>query len=436
MAIGGDFVEELRWRGMLHDLMPGTQERLLKGPTAGYVGIDPTADSLHIGHLVSIMILKHFQRMGHKPVVLIGGATGLIGDPSGKSQERNLQSPDDVARNIAGIERQLRNLLDIGGGDFSVQLVNNAEWIGKYSFIDFIRIIGKHITVNYMMSKDSVKRRLSGEVGAEGLSFTEFSYQLIQAADFLHLRRDYGVELQMGGSDQWGNITTGAELVRRVDQAEVYGITCPLITKADGTKFGKTEQGNVWLSPELTSPYHFYQFWLNTPDDLAERFIKIYTMLGQVDVEEMVNAHKQQPHARTLQRALAEQVTDMVHGRQARYRAQQASEILFGKNTPGALRELDKATLLEVFEGVPRWKVPGGLIEAGVDVVSLLTEHSGVYSSKGECRRAIQGGGLGLNKERVESADLTVNSSFLLNGGLLLVQKGKKEYHILHTIDL
>ncbi len=421
---------------MLHDIMPGTQDRLRKGPTAGYVGIDPTADSLHIGHLVSIMILKHFQRMGHRPVVLLGGATGLIGDPSGKSQERNLLTPDDVARNITGIERQLRRLLDIGAGDFSVQLVNNAEWISRYSFIDFIRILGKHITVNYMMSKDSVKRRLSGEAGTAGLSFTEFSYQLIQAADFLHLRRDYGVELQMGGSDQWGNITTGAELVRRIDRADVYGITCPLITKADGTKFGKTEQGNVWLSPELTTPYRFYQFWLNVPDDLAVRFVKIYTMLGKTEVEEQVAAHSQQPGARMLQRLLAEQVTDMVHGREERQRAQRASGILFGKDTADALRELDRRTLLEVFEGVPRARISADLLQSGVDVISLLTEHSGVYSSKGECRRAIQGGGVSLNKQRVETIEQRVDASSLLSDGILLVQKGKKEYYILHTVDL
>ena len=428
-----NFVEELRWRGMLHDMMPGTEEFLQQGPTAGYVGIDPTASSLHIGHLVSIMLLRHFQRCGHRPVVLVGGATGMIGDPSGKSQERNLLSPEAIEEHIAGIRRQLEGLLDFSSESPNpATLVNNYDWIGRYSFLEFIREIGKHITVNYMMAKDSVQRRLSGEAGHDGLSFTEFTYQLIQGADFLHLRREHGVHLQMGGSDQWGNMTTGSELIRRIDRAEAYCLTCPLIKKSDGRKFGKTEQGNIWLDATLTTPYKFYQFWLNVSDEDAQRYLRIFTMLPRETIEALEAEHAKAPHQRAMQQALAREVTTMVHGRDEYEKAVSASAILFGKDTADALRSLDAATFLSVFEGVPRYELPASQLETPQPLVDVLTASCPVFPSKGDFRRCVQGGGLSINKRRVESTEATLTAEDALNGCYILVQKGKKEYHIIH----
>lgn len=431
-----NFIEELKWRGMIHDLTPNTEAHLLEAPRAAYVGIDPTADSLHIGHLVSVMILKHFQACGHSPVVLIGGATGMIGDPSGKSQERNLLSKEQVAANMEGIRAQLANLLDFDQHAANpARLVNNYDWMGPYSFLTFIRDIGKHITVNYMMAKDSVKRRLDPESGAQGLSFTEFSYQLIQATDFLHLQRDYGVTLQLGGSDQWGNITTGIELIRRIDGKQAFGITCPLITKSDGRKFGKTEQGNVWLDPQRTSPYQFYQFWLNTADDEAERYIKIYTLLDQPAIHALIEQHRAEPHRRTLQHALANAVTEMVHGKAELQKAIEASSILFGKETHDALMQLDERTLLDVFEGVPMHDIAASTLADGVSVVALLAELTNVFPSKGELRRTIQGGGVSINKIRIESPDATLSRADAINGKYILAQRGKKEYHIIRLVE-
>lgn len=431
-----NFIEELQWRGMIHDLTPATESHLLEAPRAAYVGIDPTADSLHIGHLVSVMILKHFQACGHKPVVLIGGATGMIGDPSGKSQERNLLSKEQIAINMAGIEAQLVNLLDFNESSANhARLVNNYDWMAPYSFLSFIRDIGKHITVNYMMAKDSVKRRFDATSGAQGLSFTEFSYQLIQATDFLHLQRDYGVTLQLGGSDQWGNITTGIELIRRIDGKQVFGITCPLITKSDGRKFGKTEQGNVWLDPNRTSPYQFYQFWLNTADDEAERYIKIYTTLNQPTIESLIAQHRAEPHRRILQNTLASAVTEMVHGKTELQKAIEASSILFGKDTHDALMQLDERTLLDVFNGVPVHDVPASSLDAEVNVVTLLAELTDVFPSKGELRRTIQGGGVSINKIRIETPDAIVARADAINGKYILAQRGKKEYHIIRLSE-
>lgn len=431
-----NFIEELTWRGMIHDLTPGTDEHLFGQPRAAYVGIDPTADSLHIGHLVSVMILKHFQACGHRPVVLVGGATGMIGDPSGKSQERSLLAKEQIDANIGGIKAQLSRLLDFNGTrENKARLVNNYDWISPYSFISFIRDIGKHITVNYMMAKDSVKRRLDASSGAQGLSFTEFSYQLLQAADFLHLHRDYGVTLQLGGSDQWGNITTGIELVRRITGDQVFGITCPLITKSDGRKFGKTEQGNIWLDPQRTSPYKFYQFWLNTADDEAERYVKIYTMLDESTIGGLIEEHRAAPHRRVLQNTLANAVTEMVHGHAELEKAIEASSILFGKDTHDALMRLDERTFLSVFDGVPTHDVPARLLEGGTGVVQLLSEHTNVFPSKGELRRAIQGGGVSINKVRVENPDATITMADSINGKYILAQRGKKEYHIIRIAE-
>lgn len=430
-----NFVEELRWRGMLHDMTPGTEEFLQKGRATAYVGIDPTADSLHIGHMVSIMILKHFQACGHRPVFLLGGATGMIGDPSGKSQERNLLSPEEIAHNVEGIASQLARLVDFDEKkENSAFVVNNYDWMSQYSYLGFIRDIGKHITVNYMMAKDSVRRRLDPESGAAGLSYTEFSYQLIQATDFLHLHREYGVSLQLGGSDQWGNMTTGAELIRRIDGDEVHCLTCPLITKADGRKFGKTEQGNIWLSKERTSPYKFYQFWLNTSDEEAARYIKIFTLLPREEIEALEAEHASAPHKRALQRRLAEEVTCLVHGREEYDKAVEASGILFGKDTHEALLRLDTDTFLSVFEGVPTHEASKALLAKGVPLVELLTDHCAVFGSKGEFRRAVQGGGLSINKERVEDVAATIGLADTLNGQYVLVQRGKKEYHIIHLL--
>ena len=429
-----NFVEELRWRGMIHDIMPGTEEQLAKEMTTAYVGIDPTADSLHIGHLVSVMILKHFQRCGHKPIFLVGGATGMIGDPSGKSLERNLLDEQTLRRNQEGIRRQLERLVDFSSDEpNAAELVNNYDWMKEFSFLEFIRDIGKCITVNYMMAKDSVKKRFNGE--GEGMSFTEFTYQLVQGTDFLHLYQHKNCKLQMGGSDQWGNITTGTELIRRKTGGEAFALTCPLIKKADGTKFGKTESGNVWLDPRYTSPYKFYQFWLNVSDEDAERYVKIFTMLDRETIEGLVAAHREAPHLRGLQKALAREVTCMVHGEEEYRRAVEASEILFGGATAEALRGIDEQTFLQVFEGVPRFEISRPLIEGGVGFLALCTEHAAVFPSKGEARKLIQGGGVSLNKRKIAAVDCMIGSADLLSGRYLLVQKGKKNYYLIVVTD-
>ena len=429
-----NFVEELKWRGMLHDMMPGTEEQLAKEMTTAYVGIDPTADSLHIGHLVSIMILKHFQRCGHKPIFLVGGATGMIGDPSGKSLERNLLDEETLHRNQEGIKKQLSRLVDFSSeAPNAAEMVNNYDWMKNFTFLEFIRDIGKCITVNYMMAKDSVKKRFNGE--GDGMSFTEFTYQLVQGTDFLHLYQHKNCKLQMGGSDQWGNITTGTELIRRKTGGEAFALTCPLIKKADGTKFGKTESGNVWLDPRYTSPYKFYQFWLNVSDEDAERYVKIFTMLDRETIEGLVAAHREAPHLRGLQKALACEVTCMVHGEEEYRRAVEASEILFGGATAEALRGIDEQTFLQVFEGVPRFEISRPLIEGGVGFLALCTEHAAVFPSKGEARKLIQGGGVSLNKRKIAAVDCMVGSADLLSGRYLLVQKGKKNYYLIVVTD-
>ena len=419
---------------MIHDIMPGTEEQLAKEMTTAYVGIDPTADSLHIGHLVSVMILKHFQRCGHKPIFLVGGATGMIGDPSGKSLERNLLDEQTLRRNQEGIRRQLERLVDFSSDEpNAAELVNNYDWMKEFSFLEFIRDIGKCITVNYMMAKDSVKKRFNGE--GEGMSFTEFTYQLVQGTDFLHLYQHKNCKLQMGGSDQWGNITTGTELIRRKTGGEAFALTCPLIKKADGTKFGKTESGNVWLDPRYTSPYKFYQFWLTVSDEDAERYVKIFTMLDRETIEGLVAAHREAPHLRGLQKALACEVTCMVHGEEEYRRAVEASEILFGGATAEALRGIDEQTFLQVFEGVPRFEISRPLIEGGVGFLALCTEHAAVFPSKGEARKLIQGGGVSLNKRKIAAVDCMVGSADLLSGRYLLVQKGKKNYYLIVVTD-
>lgn len=424
-----NFVEELRWRGMLHDIMPGTEDILKKECITAYVGIDPTADSLHIGHLCSVMMLKHFQRCGHKPIVLVGGATGMIGDPSGKSDERNLLDEDTLRHNQETIRLQLQKFLDFGDdAPNAAELVNNYDWMKDVTFLDFARNIGKHITVNYMMSKDSVKRRLNGEFSA-GMSFTEFTYQLLQGFDFLHLYRTRNCKLQMGGSDQWGNITTGTELIRRIEQSEAFALTCPLITKADGTKFGKTETGNIWLSAEYTSPYKFYQFWLNTADEDAERYIKIFTELPHDEIAALVAEHKNAPHERRLQRRLAEEVTVMVHSREALQMAVEASAILFGNATKEMLSRIDEQTLLSLFEGVPRFTIDRGLLQSGVQPLTLLAELTNIFPSKGEARKTIQANGLSLNKEKLTDIDRLIGLDSLIGDKYLIVQKGKKNYY-------
>lgn len=425
------FVEELKWRGMLHDIMPGTEEQLEKELTSAYVGIDPTADSLHIGHLVSVMMLRHFQAAGHRPVVLVGGATGMIGDPSGKSQERNLLDEKTLRHNQDALKNQLSKLLDFDSdADNAALLVNNYDWMKEFSFLEFIRDIGKHITVNYMMAKDSVKKRLSAD-SKSGMSFTEFTYQLVQGTDFLHLYRTKNCKLQMGGSDQWGNIVTGTELIRRKEQGEAFALTCPLITKADGGKFGKTETGNVWLDPERTSPYSFYQFWLNTSDEDAEKYIKIFTMLPQQEIASLVEQHKKAPHQRELQKRLAKEVTIMVHSEEEYNAAVEASQILFGKATSDALAKIDERTFLSVFEGVPTFEVELQNLKNGINVVDLLTDNAAVFPSKGELRRLLKGGGVSINKEKIASSDVEVNDQQLINGKYLLVQKGKKNYFLI-----
>ena len=425
-----NFVEELRWRGMLHNIMPGTEELLDKEKVTAYVGFDPTADSLHIGHLCGIMILRHFQRHGHKPLALIGGATGMIGDPSGKSTERNLLDEDTLRHNQESIKKQLAKFLDFDSDlPNKAELVNNYDWIKDFTFLDFARTVGKHITVNYMMAKESVQKRLNGEA-RDGLSFTEFTYQLLQGYDFLYLYEHKNCKLQMGGSDQWGNITTGAELIRRTNGGEVFALTCPLITKADGTKFGKTEGGNVWLDPGYTSPYKFYQFWLNVSDEDAARYIKVFTSLGLEEIESLIAKHAEAPHMRLLQKRLAEEVTVMVHSRQDYEMAVEASNILFGNATSEALKKLDEDTLLAVFEGVPMFEVSRDELAGGVKAVDLLVEKAAVFPSKGEMRKLVQGGGVSLNKEKLASFDQMITSADLLNGKYLIVQKGKKNYYL------
>jgi tyrosyl-tRNA synthetase len=429
-----NFVEELKWRGMIHDIMPGTEEFLLKEKTAAYVGFDPTADSLHIGHLVGVMMLRHLQNAGHKPIVLIGGATGMIGDPSGKSEERNLLDEQTLRHNQEGMKKQFEKFLDFGSASTNRALmVNNYDWMREYSFLGFIRDIGKHITVNYMMAKDSVKKRLDSDTG-QGMSFTEFSYQLVQGTDFLYLYNTYGCKLQMGGSDQWGNIVTGTELIRRKNGGEAYAMTCPLITKSDGQKFGKTETGNVWLDPAKTTPYQFFQFWLNVADDDAEKFIKIFTMLSHSEIDELVKAHRAEPHLRILQKRLAEEVTVMAHSRQDYEGAVEASQILFGKGTTEQLQRMEESTFLAVFDGVPMYDINPGLLSAGVTISDLCAVHTKITESKGEFRRLVQGGGVSLNKEKVEDPDLIIKPDKLLNNKYLLLQKGKKSYYLIRVM--
>lgn len=426
-----DFIEELQWRGMIHTQMPGTDEQLKKEMTAAYVGIDPTADSLHIGHLVSVMMLKHFQRAGHKPIALVGGATGMIGDPSGKSAERNLLDETALRHNQECIKNQLRKFLDFdSNAPNAAELVNNYDWMKDYSFLNFIRDIGKHITVNYMMAKDSVKKRLANDSNV-GMSFTEFSYQLLQGYDFLHLYQTKNCKLQMGGSDQWGNITTGTELIRRKTGGEAYALVCPLITKADGGKFGKTESGNVWLDRRYTSPYKFFQFWLNVSDADAEKYIKIFTAIDKVEIENLVTEHTQTPHLRILQKRLAQEVTIMVHSEEDYQAAVEASNILFGNSTSEALKKLDEETLLAVFEGVPQFRIPKSVLVAGLKAIDLLTETAAVFPSKGEMRKLVQSGGVNINKEKLENHDALLNEDKLLNNKYMLVQKGKKTYFLL-----
>ena len=430
-----NFVDELKWRGMIHDIMPGTDELLNKEKTSGYIGFDPTADSLHIGHMVQVMMLVHFQRAGHTPIALVGGATGMIGDPSGKSEERNLLDEESLRRNQEAIKVQLSKFLDFhSDSENRALMVNNYDWMKEYSFLGFIREIGKHITVNYMMSKDSVKKRIGSEA-KEGMSFTEFSYQLVQGTDFLHLYNNYNCKLQMGGSDQWGNIVTGTELIRRKAGGEAFALTCPLITKSDGTKFGKTESGNVWLDAEKTTPYQFYQFWLNVSDEDAAKYIKIFTVLNQKDIEDIIKEHNEAPHERILQKRLAEEVTVMVHSRTDYEGAVEASQILFGKGTTESLQKMNEITFLSVFEGVPVFDVDIELIRKGVSIAELCAEHSQVFSSKGELRRLVQGGGLSLNKVRIDNPDMVIGTELLLNNKYILVQKGKKNFSLIRIMD-
>ncbi|NJO69376.1 MAG: tyrosine--tRNA ligase [Bacteroidetes bacterium] len=424
-----NFFEELKWRGMVHDYMPGTEEQLMKEMTTAYVGIDPTADSLHIGHLVSVMLLKHLQLAGHKPIVLVGGATGMIGDPSGKSEERNLLTAETINNNLLAIKKQLMRFLDFGEIPNQAEIVNNYDWMKEFSFLDFIRDVGKHISVNYMMAKDSVKKRLE-----TGLSFTEFTYQLVQGYDFLHLYEHKNCKLQMGGSDQWGNIVTGTELIRRKANGEAFALTCPLITKSDGGKFGKTEKGNVWLDPEKTSPYQFYQFWMNVSDEDAFKYMKIFTLLRPEKMEALWQEHQQAPHLRLMQKTLSRELTQMVHGEEQLQTAEDATHILFGAGTSETLSKLDEPTFLAVFDGVPMFEVPYSIIENGVNVLDLISTHCKVFPSKGEARRMLEGGGLGLNKNKVSSMEATVSPADLINRQYLLIQKGKKNYVLLKIV--
>ncbi len=426
-----NFVEELQWRGMIHDIMPGTEDMLMKELCSAYVGIDPTADSLHIGHLVGVMMLKHFQLAGHRPLALIGGATGMIGDPSGKSAERNLLTLDELRHNQNAIKEQLAKFLEFDSdNENSAVLVNNYDWMSEFSFLDFIRDIGKHITVNYMMAKDSVKKRI-GEESKTGMSFTEFSYQLVQGYDFLHLYDNYNCKLQMGGSDQWGNITTGTELIRRKSSGQAFALTCPLITKADGGKFGKTESGNIWLDPERTSPYAFYQFWLNTSDADAEKYVKIFTLLSKEEIAEITATHNEAPHQRLLQKTLAENITKLVHSEEALQSAIDASQILFGKGTTETLKSLDESTFLSVFEGVPQSEITKE--DLTLPPLDLLADKAGIFASKGEARRMIKENAISVNRNKIKD-NYDFSTAELLNGKYILIQKGKKKYFILRLV--
>ena len=425
-----NFVEELKWRGMLHDAMPGTEEHLLSGMQCAYVGIDPTADSLHIGHLVGVMMLKHFQLAGHKPYALIGGATGMIGDPSGKSAERNLLDEETLRHNQAGLQEQLSRFLDFkSDATNAAVLVNNYDWMKDFSFLEFIRDVGKHITVNYMMAKDSVKKRLSSEA-KEGMSFTEFTYQMVQGYDFLHLFKEYNCTLQMGGSDQWGNITTGTELIRRIGGGKGYALTCPLITKADGTKFGKTEGGNVWLDANRTSPYKFYQYWLNTSDEDAQKYIKIFTFISKDEIDRLIKEHQEAPHMRLLQKRLADEITVSVHSQEDLDNAKKASTILFGKSTSEDLKTLDEKTFLEVFDGVPQAEIPASELEEGLDMIGALAAKTGFLGSNGEARRELKQNSISVNKEKVKE-DFKITTTDLINRKFVLLQRGKKNYFVL-----
>ena len=429
-----NFVEELRWRGMLHDIMPDTETYLEQNPTSGYIGFDPTADSLHIGSLVQIMILMHFQRAGHRPIALVGGATGMIGDPSGKSDERNLLDAATLEKNSKGIEMQLRRFLDFDTQeDRAARLVNNYDWMKSYSLIDFSREIGKHLTVNYMMSKDSVKKRLGSDAKV-GMSFTEFTYQLLQGYDFLYLYEHMDCKIQMGGSDQWGNITTGTELIRRKVAGKAFALTCPLITKADGTKFGKTEGGNVWLDKTRTSPYKFYQYWLNTSDEDAQSYIKIFTFLERPETEALIAEHQAAPHERILQKKLAEEVTLLVHGQEDYQKALQASQILFGKSTAEDLKGLDTQTFLEVFEGVTQAQIYRADLDSGLDMIAALSGQTQFLNSNGEARRALKENSIAVNKQKVQE-DYILTAQDLIDGQYILLQRGKKNYFILHIVD-
>lgn len=425
-----NFVDDLKWRGMIQDIMPGTEELLAKGQTTAYVGIDPTADSLHVGHLVSVMMMKHFQLAGHKPIFIIGGATGMIGDPSGKSQERNLLTEETIQANMAGIKAQLSRFIDFNSdAPNAAVMLNNYDWMKEFSFLDFIRDVGKHITVNYMMAKDSVKRRLNGEC-SDGMSFTEFTYQLVQGYDFLHLRKHHGCMLQMGGSDQWGNITTGTELIRRKEGMEAYGLTWPLMTKSDGKKFGKTESGNIWLDPRRTSPYKFYQFWLNTTDDDAARYVKIFTLLPSAEIDALIAEHAEAPHLRKLQKTLAKEITCLIHGEAAYNAALEASQILFGNATSDSLRKIDEETFLSVFEGVPQFEITAADLKAGISIVDFLADKTAIMASKGEARRALKSNAVSINKEKVGGEEAVIGESHLVNGKYILAQSGKKNYFL------
>jgi tyrosyl-tRNA synthetase len=420
------FLEELRWRGMIHDIMPGTKEQLEKEMTTGYIGFDPTADSLHIGNLLPIMLLVHFQRCGHKPIALVGGATGMVGDPSGKSEERKFLDEGTLLFNLSKQRKQLEKFLDFDCGKNSAEIVNNYDWFKNMTFLTFLRETGKHITVNYMMAKDSVKKRMES-----GISFTEFSYQLVQGYDFLHLFREKNCKLQMGGSDQWGNIVTGTELIRRKESGDAFALTCPLVTKSDGGKFGKSEKGNVWLDPEKTSPYSFYQFWLNVSDTDAENYIRIFTLLSESEINEIASEHKNAPHLRLLQKRLASELTKMVHSDEDLRMAAEVSEFLFGKGTTEILKKMDEKTLLSVFEGVPQFNLIKSEIEEGIGIADLLGEKTSVFPSKGEVRRMIKGGGLMVNREKINDDTAFISSKDLLNNKYILVQKGKKNYYLI-----
>jgi len=420
-----NLVEELKWRGMLHDITPETEEHLLSGSRSGYVGFDPTSDSLHIGSLVPIMLLVHLQRAGHRPIALVGGATGMVGDPSGKSAERNLLDEATLTRNQEGVRKQLAHFLDFGSGDNAALMVNNYDWFKEFNLLDFIRDVGKHITVNYMMAKDSVKSRLE-----TGLSFTEFTYQLVQGYDFVFLNKEYNCTLQMGGSDQWGNITTGTELIRRMGGGDAFALTCPLVKKADGGKFGKTETGNVWLDRDKTSPYKFYQFWLNTSDDDARKWIRTFTLMTEGEILLLEAEHEEAPHLRILQKAMAEDITIRVHSREDFDNAVKASQILFGKSTKDALLALDEQTFLDVFDGVPQAKVSASALAAGIPVMDFMTDHTSFLASKGEARRTIQGGGMNINQEKINDLEHQVGTADLIAGKYILVRKGKKNFSL------